>query len=175
MLVGLLRGVNVGGKNRVPMARLRSVLAAAGMERVSTYLQSGNVVADHPDPVDFGRVVWEAIAAEFGLDVPVVVRSGAQLDDVVAWNPFSEAVEASPKLVHVSFLAESPSPDVVERLAALDPGADRWTLRGSEMAVAYASSSHDSPLRRSVARVFGTGITARNWSTVRALAELAGP
>jgi uncharacterized protein (DUF1697 family) len=175
MLVGLLRGVNVGGNNKLPMAPLRAALAAAGLVDVSSYLQSGNVIADHPDPVEFGRIVRETIAAGFGLDIPVVVRSGTQLHDVLEWNPFPDAVEASPKLVHVSFLAEAPPPEVVERLTALEPGADRWALRGSELTVAYASSSHDSPFGRSVARVFGVGITARNWSTVRALAELAGP
>jgi uncharacterized protein (DUF1697 family) len=173
MLVGLLRGVNVGGKNKLPMAPLRAALTSAGLTDVSSYLQSGNVIADHPDPLEFGRIVREVIAAEFGLDIPVVVRSGAQLHDVLGWNPFPEAVE--PKLVHVSFLAEPPTPDVVERITALDPGADRWALRGMELAVSYASSSHDSPFGRSVARMFGVGITARNWSTVRALAELAGP
>ncbi len=175
MLVGLLRGVNVGGNNKLPMAPLRAALTSAGLAEVSSYLQSGNVIADDPDPVEFGRIIRETIGAEFGLDIPVVVRSGDQLHDVLEWNPFPAAVEASPKLVHVSFLAEPPSAEVVERLTALDPGADRWALRGSELMVAYASSSHDSPFGRSVGRVFGTGITARNWSTVQALAELAGP
>ena len=175
MLVGLLRGVNVGGNNKVPMAPLRAALTSAGLADVSSYLQSGNVIADHSDPVEFGRIVRETIAAEFGLDIPVVVRSGAELAAVLEWNPFPEAVEAGPKLVHVSFLADAPPPEVIESLTALDPGVDRWALRGSELTVAYASSSHDSPLGRSVARVFGTGITARNWSTVRALAELAEP
>lgn len=174
MLVGLLRGVNVGGNNRVPMAPLRSALTAAGLDGVATYLQSGNVLADHDDPERFGWVVREVIAESFGLDITVIVRSGAELADVLAWDPFPQAAQEHPKLVHVSFLADPPDSERLARLHDLDAGSDEWVIRDRELVINYDGSSHDSSFGRGLAKLLGTGVTARNWSTVRALVEMAG-
>ena len=89
--VALLRGINVGGHRKVPMARLREVLGEAGFADVATYLQSGNAVVTAPDtdPQAVASHIEQAIAAAFGFDVDVLVRSGAELDAVIAANPFA--------------------------------------------------------------------------------------
>jgi len=172
MLVALLRGVNVGGRNRLPMGPLREALTALGVVSVRTYLQSGNVVGEHADPVRFGTLVRDVIASDFGLDIPVIVRSHEELQAVLAWNPFPGPAVEKPKLVHVSFLAETPDPERLAVLEELESDDDEWAIRGKDLVVSYDRASHDSPLGRGIAKVLGVGVTARNWSTVEALAEL---
>ena len=116
--VVLLRAVNVGGTGKVPMPRLRELLAEAGLEDVATYVQSGNVVVS-PGRVTggaeaVGAAVHDAIRDGFGLSVPVVVRTGAQIAKVLAANPFPDA---DPTRVGVLF-ASGPIPKAeIERLA----------------------------------------------------------
>ncbi len=172
MLVGLLRGVNVGGRNRVSMSALRSALAEAGLDRVSTYLQSGNVIADHPDPAAFRQVVESVLSDGFGLDVTVIVRSGTDLAGVLAWNPFPHAAASAPKLVHVWFLEQQPEDSMVAALEA-NTGRDEWTIEGRDLVVRYEDGSQGSRLARKLAKTFDPNVTARNWSTVEAIAKLA--
>ena len=88
--VALLRGVNVGGKNKLPMADLRDIFTAAGCAAVQTYIQSGNVVFEAaPDLAERApEIVTEAVRRRFGYETAVVVRSSEELRQVVASNPF---------------------------------------------------------------------------------------
>src|SRR5512142_2309607 len=90
--VALLRGINVGAHHRIPMPRLREVLAAAGLSDVRTYVQSGNVVfeAGERSPEESAALLVREIEAAFSLNVPVVVRTGEELADVVAANPLAD-------------------------------------------------------------------------------------
>src|SRR5690242_4828005 len=117
--VALLRGINVGGNNKLPMRELAALFADAGAREVATYIQSGNVVFDAPAQADrrIAAAVGKAIAARFGLTVPVVTRSAAELAAVIGKNPFLAAGKPE-KALHVMFLADAPSR---AQLGALDP------------------------------------------------------
>src|SRR5690242_7668698 len=108
--VSLLRGVNLGARNQVSMPALRTALEADGFADVRTYVQSGNVVARsaHRSPAAVGSAVAAAVRREFGLDVPVVVRSPAELRAVLDWNPFPEDAAGRPTGVQVLHLAAAP-------------------------------------------------------------------
>lgn len=181
--VVLLRGVNVGGHNRLPMADLRAALASAGMANVRTYIQSGNLVVDAParDPEAVAAHVRAVIARAFGLDVPCVALTAVQVDDLVAANPFPE--EADPRRVHAIVLPAPPTAAMLHaldhRLAALPPSSDAVTVVGrvaylhtpegfgtSRLAATLTSASRTNP--------FADG-TARNWATVAALRDLCSP
>ncbi len=172
--VALLRGVNLGPANRVPMPELRRALEAAGFAAVRTLLVSGNVLVDDdgaPDVVA-GRV-HDVVAGAFGLDVGVVVRTAEELGDVLARNPLAE-VATEPKRLQVAFFAAEPAPDAVEAACAAAAGGERVVFDGRE---AYAW--HPDGIQRSkLARVLASerfGIaTARNWNTVMRLRALAG-
>src|SRR5437660_7435992 len=99
----MLRAVNVGGR-RVPMPALRDLLAQAGYSGARTFLQSGNVVleSDAP-PQQLAARAQQLISEEFGFDVPVIVRTGAELEAVLDHNPFPDGAQA-PKLYWVSFM-----------------------------------------------------------------------
>ena len=116
--VALLRGINVGGRNKVPMADLREVVAALGHTGVTTYIQSGNVLfttAD-TDTAKLAAALETAIEDRFGLWSSVVVLSRDELAEVLAANPYSD--EPNPRLVHVVFRNAEPSPEVRDRIEA---------------------------------------------------------
>lgn len=172
--VALLRGVNVGGANRLPMADLRASLTARGLADVATYVQSGNIAvtagADH-DERSIGSLVGLAIADDHGLSLPVVVRAADHLAEVAARHPDADG-GIDPKLAHVVFLDRLP--DAVADVP--DPAAfapDRWRLDGREVYVTYPNGSGRSKLTIDVfERAWGVTATARNLNTVRKLALL---
>lgn len=172
--VVLLRGVNVGGKNRLPMKELVALLQAAGGEEVRTYIQSGNAVLKASAavarrlPADLeGR-----IEARLGLRVPVILRTAQELHRVAARHPFSEgAVE--PRLLHVAFLADAPEAAAVKALDPLRSPPDRFVVRGREVYLWFPNGSARSRLTTDyLDRTLGTTSTWRNWRTVRELAAL---
>ncbi len=167
--VVLLRGINVGGRNRLAMPVLARVLTDVGCTDAKTYLQSGNAVVD-AEPDGLAERVEQALP----LPVRVLVRTADELAAVVAANPFPELV-TEPKRLHVAFLSEPPDP---ERLAALgtDHGDDRLAVGRCELYLAYAGGSHASPLTGALLeKRLGLVASARNWTTVTRLAELARP
>lgn len=163
--VALLRGVNVGGHRRVSMADLRHELGRLGAQDVRTRLQSGNAVLTLPgaDADQVRAVVVEAVLA-LGVTCDVVVRSGAELADLVARNPWPERAEADPALLHVGFLS-APGPGEARRVGA----QEEVRFDGSEVWLWYGAGAGRSRLALEVGdRV----LTVRNWRTVTALAEL---
>lgn len=173
--VVLLRGINVGGNNKLPMADLRGALEAAGYADVSTYIQSGNVAltAKPADGYAVGRAVGEVIDNEFGLTIPVVVRSAEQLRAAITNNPFPEMVE-TPKFLHLYFCQE---PISEEAAAALDHDRyvpDRMVAGETEIYVSYEQGVAGSKLTNAALdRALGQVTTARNWNTVLKLLDMA--
>jgi len=178
----LLRGVNVGGRNRLPMADLRAALAADDLDEVQTYLQSGNVVASSSsvDPEVVAAMVRARIARDFGLDVPAIALTADDLVDIVRVNPFTD--EPDPKKVHAIVLPHAPTAEAISAVdecqeAAASLGSrDRVTLVGR---VAYLHTP-DGFGRSDLARRLTSGRsaaladgTARNWATVTALTAIA--
>ncbi|NVB40865.1 DUF1697 domain-containing protein [Pseudenhygromyxa sp. WMMC2535] len=172
--VALLRGINVGGKHKLPMKTLARIFADQGAEDVKTYIQSGNVVyrASAAAAKGMATAVAEAIADELGFEAPVTTRSLDQLRELIESNPFSK--ESDPTRLHVAFLAKRPTAAAV---ASLDPDRsppDVYEVVGSEiymhcpkgMARTKLSCAYfDSKL--------GTVSTMRNWRTTTKLLELA--
>lgn len=168
--IALLRGINVGGKNRLPMKDLSRLFTEAGCTGVGTYIQSGNVIFDATPQVlkRLAARVGHGIELEFGCRTPVVLRTGEELEQAVRNNPFREDE------VHLVFLADQPDPAAV---AALDPArspGDRFVVTGREIYL---------HLPRGVARTrltndwfdarLRTASTMRNWRTVLNLLERA--
>ena len=167
--VVLLRGINVGRGNRLAMSDLRTALEAAGCRDVATYLQSGNAVVE-ADPHGLVARVEEALP----IPVRVVVFTGDELADVVAGCPWLERADAEPKLVHVAFLSRRPEPLALS--AIVGRHADDEIAAGERcLYLSYTVSSLESPLVKVLARARLEAVTtARNWTTVLKLAELAG-
>lgn len=171
----LLRGINLGARNRIAMPALRDALDSAGFDDVLTYLQSGNVVVSSKAPADrVARTVERLISDEFGLDIAVVVRTRAQLAGVVRRNPLAK-IAADPKRYQVSFLAAKLAPEVVRKLEAAAAGAEKLVVSGREVFAWHPDSVARSKLWSLLAgKGLGVTATARNWTTVTKLLELAG-
>lgn len=173
----LLRGINVGGRNKVAMADLRALLSGLGHTDVATHLQSGNAVFStrRRDTDALAREVSEQLRAGLGLDLRVLVRTHDELARVVAANPMLAQAEAEPARFLVVFLSAAPPAD---RLAALDTAAyapDRLAVGERALYLWCPNSIRDSKLAANVNdKRLGVTATARNWTTVQALLRLTG-
>lgn len=167
----LLRGINLGGR-RLLSADLKSITERLGYARVETLLASGNVVFDSGEAgSEIERKLEEALLA-FGLKTDVMVRNPAELGEVIAANPYPDAVLDHPSHTLVTFHRD-PFPQ--EALARLEPGPERLCAIGRELYVDYLSQQgmRNSRLPQTMAKAkFPKVGTARNWNTVRKLEAL---
>lgn len=171
--VGLLRGINVGGKNQLPMARLVKVYEAAGATAVSTYIQSGNVVFDAPAALakTLPERVRRALDAELGLAVPVLQRPASALAATLEQNPFPRAPEGT---LHVAFLATKPGAAAIATLEPERSPGDAFAVRGDVVYLHCPTGFGKTKLTTAwLDARLGTTSTVRNWNTVRALVALA--
>jgi uncharacterized protein (DUF1697 family) len=174
--VALLRGVNLAGKNRLPMKDLAAMFTEAGCTDVVTYIQSGNVVfrATEACAARIPAAIAKAVADRLGFRAPVVMRTAGELRGVVRSNPFLRA-GADAESLHVLFLADRPSP---ARVAALDPErspTDEFEVVGREI---YLRCPNGVGRTRLTNEYFdaklATTSTMRNWRTVLKLVEMTG-
>jgi uncharacterized protein (DUF1697 family) len=172
--VVFLRGVNVGGRNKLAMPALRAALEQAGMEDVTTYVQSGNVVLDSTAKPDALARACEAVIAErFDLEVAAVARTRAELADVVAHDPLGRVAE-SEKLYQVTFCAKAPDEKALAKVAERAVGGERIVARGREIYAWFPHGVGRSKLAAQLSRQdLGVVATARNWTTVTRLLALA--
>jgi uncharacterized protein (DUF1697 family) len=170
----LLRGINLGPRNRIPMAELRDVLGDAGFDDVRTHLQSGNVVLTSGDkPAALARKAERLIADAFGLEIAVVVRTRNEIAKVVERNPLGD-VANNPKRYQVSFLSAKLPKKKVDELAALAAKSERFEAIGRELYAWHPDGVARSKLWTALAgRNLGVTATARNWTTVTSLLEMA--
>lgn len=170
--VVLLRGINLGARNRVAMPALREALTEAGYGNVRTYVASGNVVLDTDQPPAELAGSIGALLAERFVAVPVVTRTDHELADVVARNPLGE-LATDPKRYQVSFLSEPLAAEVAAQLEALAAPAERLVVDGRELFAWHPEGVARSKLWNAVAGKLGVTATARNWTTVTKLLEMA--
>jgi len=191
--VALLRGINVGGRNKVPMADLREVVTSLGHTGVSTYIQSGNVLFStaEDDTAKLAAALESAISDRFGIWSSVVVLSRDELARVLAANPYPD--EPNPRMVHVVFLNGSPPRDLLDRITAAESAA---AAKGSRDTVHSAGPAAGQPqalflhtpdgfgtseLAQNVLKILappkkskpGLAATARNWATATKLLSLS--
>jgi len=168
----LLRGINVGGHNKVPMSALRAVVESLGHTDVTTYIQSGNVVFNSTKSVT-SAALERAINDEFGFDITVVLRTKAELRRVVKDNPFARA---DLKTVHVGFMASKPSAATVRDLDGVHAdqfAPDEFAIKGTNLYLHLPNGMGRSKLPPYLDRKLKVPTTVRNWNTVLKLMELA--
>lgn len=175
MHVALLRGVNLGGRNKLPMAALSAMFEAEGCTAVRTYIQSGNIVFSASE-VDIGGLperISARIEADFAISVPIVPRSAVALETVVAGNPFL-ARGADPATLHVAFLSREPEPERVDDLDPQRSPPDEFEVVGADVYLYLPAGVGRSKLTNAwFDSRLGVVSTARNWRTVLRLLEMA--
>ena len=171
--IALLRGINIGPRQRVKMPELRELIEGLGYTDVQTLVQSGNVVfTARAKPETLEQKLEQEIEKQLGVDPKVVVRTRDELAAAIEANPFD--VPEDPKDLHVTFLSAEPEEDAVRKLEALDFPPDELKLAGREIYVLYADGMGRSELAKRLGRAkLGVAATDRNWNTVTKLLEMA--
>ena len=172
--VALLRGINLGARNRVSMPELRELLEGLGHEDVRTLLQSGNVVLTSEESGEqLEQSLEKAIARELGVESRMIVRTARELAAVVKRNPLADVAD-DPKRYQVSFLSDTLAPAVKKQLEAADVAPERVAVHGREIYAWHPAGIQRSPLVKLLTdKKLGVTATARNWNTVTKLLELA--
>lgn len=169
----LLRGVNVGRKNSLPMAELRAMLAKLGCTDVKTYVQSGNAVFGAKlGKAALTKAVEHALEEYMGRPIATTLRTLQQMKAVVDGNPFS-TVATKPAYLCVTFLSHAPSKTEIAPLHAQDWKPELFTVVGKEIYTWYPNGQGRSALAAALGKLPLRGaVTTRNWNTVQKLVEM---
>ena len=170
--IALLRGINIGPRQRVSMPELRALLEELGHTDVETLVQSGNVVfSARAQPATLEKQLEQAIEDKLGVDPKVVVRTRDELAAAIEANPFY--VPDNPKDLHVTFFSGEPDADAVAKLEGTDFAPDRLQFAGREVYVLYDNGMGRSELAKQLGRAkLGVAATDRNWNTITKLLEM---
>jgi len=170
--IALLRGINVGGNNKIPMKELCSLLEAAGFETVKTYIQTGNLFFHHISlfPKDVAEIISSLIKTEFGFKPSVLVLTVSEYKKALDGNPYPEA-EEQPKAVHLYFLEQRALEPNIEKLTELKATSETFHLTDAVFYLHAPDGIGRSKLAAKVEKILGVPTTARNWrSAVNTLA-----
>ena len=170
----LLRGINVGGKNILPMNELVRLLQSLHLENIKTYIQSGNAIfrsSTEISPTLTANIATK-IESRHGFKPHVLILSADQLENAIVSNPFPEA-EAEPKTLHLFFLASAPAAPDIESLTEAKSPSERFHLRGQVFYLHAPEGVGRSKLAAKAEKYLGVAATARNWRTVQKLWAMA--
>jgi len=171
--IALFRGINVGGKNILPMKELRGQLDSLGLQQVITYIQSGNVVfqSEEGEPTQISTRISTAIEKSHGFTPRVMVLKLEELEQAIKTNPFKEA-ESEPKTLHLGFLDSEPVNPDLEKLESIRKENERFELHGRYFYLHAPDGIGRSKLAANAERLLGTPMTDRNWRTVSKIMEM---
>lgn len=172
--IALFRGINVGGRNRLPMVELVEMLDGLGLENIKTYIQSGNVVfqTDAINPLELVGKISAAIDASHGFTPQVILLELDQLEKAISLNPFPDA-EADPKTLHLYFLEIEPLNPDLETLNNIKLKNERFILEGKVFCLHAPDGIGRSKLAARAEAALGVAATARNWRSVGKILAMA--
>jgi uncharacterized protein (DUF1697 family) len=172
--IALFRGINVGGKNTLPMKELVAILEHLGSRNVKTYIQSGNAVFDSNEKKAsrLSSKIRVEIKKHRGVEPYVLLLEVEEMEKAIAGNPFPEA-ESKPNTLHVSFLTSAPMNPDLKTLESLKKENERFLLKGTVLYLHAPEGVGRSKLAASAERLLGVSMTDRNWRTVCKIRDMA--
>jgi uncharacterized protein (DUF1697 family) len=176
VVISMLRGVNVGGHNKIKMEALRGLYESLGLLDAQTYIQSGNVVfrTKERDLALLAKRIGNGIEQGFGFRPDVIVRTAAELRDVIAKNPFRTRPGIDPGKLLVTFLSGDPDADARDKVLKIKADPEEFWLIGRELYIHYPNGMGRTKLPAAlIERTLKTSGTGRNWNTVTKLLEMA--
>jgi uncharacterized protein (DUF1697 family) len=173
--IALLRGINVGGKNALPMKELVAMLGDLGARKVKTYIQSGNAVFawKGKDTSKLANQITAEIKKRRGFNPHVLLLELKDFEKVIQHNPFPGEAEADPKALHAGFLAAAPERPDLKTLGSLKSDSERFRLISSVFYLHAPEGVGRSKLAAKAERLLGVPMTDRNWRTVLTLWKMA--
>lgn len=176
IVISMLRGVNVGGHNKIKMDALRALYESMRLQDPQTYVQSGNVVfrTEERDLVLLAKRIQNGIERSFGFRPEVILRASSELRGVIARNPFAKRRGIDPSKLLVSFLARDPGPEARDKVLKIKSDPDELRIDGRELYVYFPNGMARPKLSWPVVeRALKTPGTGRNWNSVTKLLEIA--
>jgi uncharacterized protein (DUF1697 family) len=172
--IALFRGINVGGKNILPMKELVTLLEKLGGQGVKTYIQSGNAVFQHKVErvSELSDRIRAAISASHGFEPQVLLLSVAEMEQAMASNPFPQS-ESDPKTLHLYFLADRPENPDLETLDGLKQDTEQYRLTDRVFYLHAPAGIGRSKLAARIEKSLGVAATARNWRSVSKIMAMA--
>ncbi len=172
--VALFRGINVGGRNKLPMRELAEILEELGLKSTKTYIQSGNVVfqSEAQNIEDISGRITNAIYDSHGFSTKVFILQLEALENAISSNPFPEA-ENMPKALHLYFLSSEPKNPDIETLEMLKLDSERYKIVDKVFYLYAPDGIGRSKLAARAEKALGVTVTARNWRTVSKISEIA--
>jgi uncharacterized protein (DUF1697 family) len=175
--ISLLRGINVSGKNLIPVSRLKALYESLGFKSATSYIQSGNLVfiSKKRPSLQLSNRIEDAIKANFKADVPVIVKTVAEMGEIIRSNPFLKNKKYLPGSLHVSFLAEFPRQDLVDSVEKYSSPPDDFRIRGTVVYLYCPEGYGRTKLSNQFfEKRLAVKSTTRNWRTISVLFKLAG-
>ena len=169
----LLRGINVGGRNTLPMKALTKLLEGLGCQNIKTYIQSGNVVlqSSEKSTAQLSEAITREVEKRYNFKPHALLLRVKDLEQAVAMNPFPEA-ESDPKSLHVGFLSAVPMNPDLEKLESLKRDSERFQLINSVFYLHAPDGIGRSKLAANTEKCLGVAMTDRNWRTVSKIMEM---
>ena len=172
----MLRGVNVGGHNMIKMDALKALCVSLKLKDPQTYVQSGNVIfsSEEKDQAKLTRRLQDAIEKKFKFRPDVILRTAAEVRDVIKKNPFAKRSGIEPGKLLVNFLVADPGKEAREKALAIKIGPEDLHLIGREAYIYFPNGQGRSKFPwPAIERALGTSGTGRNWNSVTKLLEMA--
>jgi uncharacterized protein (DUF1697 family) len=176
VVISMLRGVNLARHHRIRMDALRALYESLGFDGVQTYIQSGNVIfrTGTRDLTRLARRIETAFEQAFGFHSDVILRTTAEMREVIAGNPFASQPGLEPAKLVVTFLATEPPDGAQQKIEAIPTSPEELRLRGRELYIYFPNGMGRSKLPLTqIGKALGSPGTARNWNTVLKLLALA--
>ncbi len=172
--IALFRGINVGSNRSLPMRELVELLAGLGLNKIQTYIQSGNVIFEtvERDTAQLARRISQAVEQNHGFAPEVLLLETADLENAVASNPYPQAA-SYPKTLHVFFLASGPPAPDLKKLESIKLDGEHFTLKGRWFYLHAPEGIGRSKLAAGIEKALGVPATGRNWQTVCRVLEMA--
>jgi uncharacterized protein (DUF1697 family) len=176
VIICMLRGVNVGGRNLIKMDALKALCVSLKLKDPQTYVQSGNVIfrTNEKDLAKLSKRIQDAIEETIGFRPNVMLRTAAEMSKVVTRNPFAGRKDIEPGKLLVNFLAYDPGNDAREKALAIKVGPEEMHLIGREAYIYFPNGQGRSKFPwPAIERALGTSGTGRNWNSVTKMLEMA--
>jgi len=176
VIISMLRGVNVGGHNKIKMDALRALYESLGLRDVQSYVQSGNVVfrTKERDLAALTKKIRNGIERRFGFRPEVVLRTSAELRDAIRRNPFANRRGIEPNKLLMTFLADDPGEEARANARRIKTDPEELRIDGREAYIYFPNGMARPKMSwPAIERALKTSGTGRNWNSVNKLLEIA--
>lgn len=171
--LSFLRGINVSGQKKIPMAELKKLYEELHFENINTYIQSGNVIFKNKNSVDLSQQIEQKIFEKYNFYVPVIIRTSDEMEKIIGRNPFLKQKDIDLSKLHIVYLANDPNQDNIEKLKNYNYEPDKFYVSGKEVYLYCPNGYGKTKLTNNFfENKLKISATTRNWNTTNELFKI---